>query len=241
MLSRLIRDSGNIDVHCVRAEGEELPPRRATPPRWQVNDARGYAVAAGVAAGVTAVNFILQRWVGDDPLSLIYLLSVVGLGMFVGRGPTLAAATLTALLWNFFFTEPRLTFRITRATDTMMFDLFCGRAGHGDTWPPGSRRNKPPNAGARGRATALYLLTRELAEAKVCGTAGRDHPPVGTVFKADVARALAGQTERRVVPYPFGTLDVSEKEASVAWAFHMRNRPGTHGYSPWPRHSTCHW
>ena len=69
---------------------------------------QSYGAALGVVAGVTGLNAVLQHWLGNQPVALIYLLSVVILAMFVGRGPTLAAATLTALLWDFFFTEPRL-------------------------------------------------------------------------------------------------------------------------------------
>jgi two-component system sensor histidine kinase KdpD len=236
LLSRLIRDSANIDVHCVRAESEERPPRRATPPRWQVSDARGYAVAAGVAAGVTAVNFILQRWIGDDPLSLIYLLSVVGLGMFVGRGPTLAAATLTALLWNFFFTEPRLTFRITTATDTMMFLTYFAVALAMGHLAARLRAQQAAEREREERATALYLLTRELAEAKdFAELLGAIIRQLGTVFKADVAVLLPDRPNgEELVPYPFGTLDVSEKEASVAtWAF-RHAKPAGHATDTLP-------
>src|SRR5262249_50933815 len=71
-------------------------------------------------------------------------------------------------------------------------------------------------------ATALYLLTRELAEAKdYAELLGAIIRQLGTVFKADVAVLLPGRPENdELVPYPFGSLEVSEKEASVAaWAF----------------------
>jgi K+-sensing histidine kinase KdpD len=85
MLSRLIRFSGNIDVHCVRAEGEELPRPRIRL-RFGVPDVRGYALAGGAVAVITVVNLILRQWIGYEPVSLIYLLTVVGLGIVVGRG-----------------------------------------------------------------------------------------------------------------------------------------------------------
>ena len=85
---------------------------------------RGYGVALGFVAGATALNAILQRWLGYQSLALIYLLSVVVLAMFVGRGPTLAAATLTALLWNYCFVPPIFTLRITGVTDVMLFCTY---------------------------------------------------------------------------------------------------------------------
>ena len=72
------------------------------------------------------------------------------------------------------------------------------------------------------RATALYLLTRELAGGKdfteLLGVVIRQ---LGEVFKADVAVLLPDANRKaELVSYPFGTLDVSEKEAGVAaWAF----------------------
>jgi len=124
LLNRLIRESGDIDVHAVRAEGETPLLRGPPTPRFKPADWQSYAVAFGVVAGVSGINAILQRWLGYQSLALVYLLSVVILAMFVGRGPTLAAATLTALLWNFLFVPPVFTFRISGATDVMLFITY---------------------------------------------------------------------------------------------------------------------
>ena len=73
--NRLIRGSGYIDVHIVRAEGEEAPLRRRRSPRFEVTDTRGYAVAAGVVAVVTGINHSpTVDWLRTG--SLMYLLSV---------------------------------------------------------------------------------------------------------------------------------------------------------------------
>src|SRR5437660_269301 len=37
-LNRLIRESGHVDVHAVRAEGEEVTVRRSQPPRFEITD-----------------------------------------------------------------------------------------------------------------------------------------------------------------------------------------------------------
>src|SRR4029077_4604396 len=124
LLNRLIRDSGHIDIHAVRAEGEAPLFRRPATPRFTSASARGYGVAVAVVAGVTALNVLLQHWITYQALALVYLLSVVVLAMVVPRGPTLVAATLTALLWDYFFTEPRFSFRILNAPDAMMFATY---------------------------------------------------------------------------------------------------------------------
>ena len=243
MLSRLIRDSGNIDVHCVRAEGKDPPSRKPQLPRLQISDARGYAAAGSVVAIVTGLNLVLQTWIGYEPVSLIYLMSVVGLGIFVGRGPTLAAATLTALLWNFFFTEPRFTLRIGSAADTMMFVTYFAVALAMGHLTARLRAQQTAEREREERATALYLLTRELAEAKdFAELLGAIIRQLGTVFKADIAVLLPDtRGGEELVPYPFGTLDLSEKEASVAaWAF-RHAKPAGHDTDTLPSAEALYW
>ncbi|HWI56067.1 MAG TPA: DUF4118 domain-containing protein, partial [Bacillota bacterium] len=165
LLNRLIRESGYIDVHAVRAEGEAPLLRPPPAPQFDAASARGYLTALSVVAGVTGLNALLQPWLRYQSLALVYLLSVVILAMFVGRGPTLAAATATALLWNFLFVPPQFTFRISGATDLMLFCTYFVVAlamGHL------AARLRAQQAAERRReqhATAMYLLTRELAQA----------------------------------------------------------------------------
>src|ERR1039457_1702734 len=124
LLNRLIRESGHIDIHAVRAEGEAPLLRRLPTPLFDAGAARGYDVALGFVAGSTGLNGVLQQRLGYQSLALIYLLSEVVLTMFVGRGPTLVAATLTALLWDFFFVPPVFTFRIESLADLMLFCTY---------------------------------------------------------------------------------------------------------------------
>src|SRR5258706_11644607 len=124
VLNRLIRESGNIDVHAVRAESETPILRRPAALRFAAGDSQAYGGVLGVVAGITGLNAVLQRWMGYQSLALVYLLSVVVLATFVGRGPSLLAATLTALLWNFLFVPPLFTLRITGATDVMLFCTY---------------------------------------------------------------------------------------------------------------------
>lgn len=227
-LNRLIGESGNIDVHVVRADGE-APPLQRPAPRFQRADARAYALAAGVVAVVTAINLVLQRWIGYHAVSLINLVSVVGVGLFAGRGPTLAAAALTALSWNFFFTAPRLTLRIASPADSMSFATYFVVAlamGHLTS------RLRAQQAAERRReqhATALYLLTRELAKAtdlvELLAVVMRE---VGKTFQAEAAISLPEPGgEEPLTTYFASTWNLPEKEFSVAaWAFQHRQPAG---------------
>jgi two-component system sensor histidine kinase KdpD len=61
---------------------------------------------------------------GYQAIALVYLLAVVLLALFIGRGPILFGAALTALGWNFFFVPPRYSFHIAGTYDKMMLVMY---------------------------------------------------------------------------------------------------------------------
>jgi two-component system, OmpR family, sensor histidine kinase KdpD len=232
VLNRLIRESGNIDVHAVRAEGEALPFPRPRLAGFVAADARAYTVALGVVAGVTGLNWLLRLEMGEQyyqSLALVYLMSVVVLAMFVGRGPTLAAATLTALLWNFLFVKPYYTFRIGGVTDVMLFCTYFAVALAMGHLAARLRAQQAAELRREQRATALYLLTRELANASdfadLLAVIIRE---VGKVFRADAALSLPDEVpDGPLTPYFASSWALSDKEQSVAaWAFRRRQPAG---------------
>jgi two-component system sensor histidine kinase KdpD len=242
LLNRLIRDSGNIDIHAVRAEGEAPLLRPLRLPRWDASTARGYGIALGFVAGATAVNALLQHWLGYQSLALIYLLSVVVLAMFVSRGPTLMAATLTALLWNYFFVPPIFTFRITGVTDLMLFCTYFVVALAMGHLAARLRAQQAAERRREYRATALYFLTRELAQASdfadLLAIVIRE---VGKATRAEVALSLPEETpDAPLTPYFASTWAIGEKEQSVAsWAFGHR-QPAGHGTDTLPSAEGLH-
>jgi two-component system sensor histidine kinase KdpD len=229
LLNRLIRDSGHIDIHAVRAEGDAPLLRRLPTPRFDAGVARGYGVALGFVAGATALNAILRQWLGYQSLALVYLLSVVVLAMFVGRGPTLLAATLTALLWNFCFVPPVFTFRITGPTDLMLFCTYFVVALAMGHLAARLRAQQAAERRREQRATALYLLTRELVQASdfadLLAIIIRE---VGKATQAEAALSLPEEAPNApLTPYFASTWAMAEKEQSVAsWAFLHRQSAG---------------
>lgn len=229
LLNRLIRDSGHIDVHAVRAEGEAPLLRRPATPRFQAGAARGYWMAIAVAGGVTALNEVLKHWLTYQSLALIYLLSVVALAMVVARGPTLVAATLTAMLWNYLFVDPIYTLRITNLADLMLFCTYFIVALAMGHLTARLREQQAAERQREQRATALYMLTRELAQASdfadLLAIIIRE---VGKAAQAEVGLSLPGESqEGSLTPYFASTWALPEKEQSVAsWAFLHRQAAG---------------
>lgn len=74
--------------------------------------ATGYAAATAMVGFATLVAAALDGVTTVPNLSLVFVLPVILTALFFGLGPTLAAAVLGALAFNFFFTAPRWTLQV---------------------------------------------------------------------------------------------------------------------------------
>jgi two-component system, OmpR family, sensor histidine kinase KdpD len=165
MLRRLVRGCGDIDVHVVPGDPGPRPsllPRWSWPggPKWSQ-----YAMAIGMVLLVTLVSFFLSPPAGVHATALIFLLTMVLMGLFLDRGPTLLAATLCALVWDYVFLPPVFAFRVSNLDDALLLATYFVIA---VVLGQLTSRNRAQAAAERlreTRATALYLLMRELSEA----------------------------------------------------------------------------
>lgn len=83
------------------------------------DQARGYVVALLLVSVATLVGLaIAPRW-GTSSVDLLYLPAVLAVAAFAGLGPALFAAVGSMLCYNFFFTAPHLTFRISNPNDVL--------------------------------------------------------------------------------------------------------------------------
>jgi two-component system, OmpR family, sensor histidine kinase KdpD len=165
LLARLVHESGNIDVHVVRVDAEGS---RKRPPPWRMRPESGwpqYAAALGAVAAVTALNLLLAPLVGARSVALIFLMVIVGLAMWVGRGPVYLAAALSAILWNYLFLPPKYTFYVQSLEDAMMLGMYFIVAIAMGQLISRVRARERTDRRREERATAMYLLTLDLADA----------------------------------------------------------------------------
>lgn len=227
LLRRLTRESGNIDLHVVRAEKVGGTKTRQTL-RLLLPESgwKQYATVLGVLAAVGLFNVVLMQWTGPRVPGFVFLLSVVVLALFVGRGPVFLAGAVSALAWNFFFLPPRFTFVIQSAEDAILFGMYFVIAIVLGQLVSRIRAQEQAERRREERATALYQLSRELSQA---GT--RDEvvwqltAEVSRVFSAPAAVSLPGP--RGLATHPDSPLLLNEKELNVAqWAFEHRQAAG---------------
>ncbi len=232
LLWRLARESGDIDVHIVRAE----PPASGTAARatdlkrWDASRFTSplsqYAVAAAIVGVTCLFNLAIMDRTEPSVPGLVFLLAVVLAAFFVGRGPVMFAGALSALVWNFVFLPPRFTFHIERPEHGVLFGTYFVVALVLGQLVARIRLQQEAERKREERASALYELTRDLA-----GVGSRDEvvwqlmAQVNRFFKAP--SAVVVPSDGRLRPHPDGVLVISGKELAVAdWAFQQRKTAG---------------
>lgn len=191
---------------------------------------RHYELAFAVFVAVSLLNLWLQKWIGYQAIALVYLLAVVMLALVVGRGPTLFGTALTAIGWSF-LAPPLYSFHIAGFYDKMMFTMYFVVALTVGQLTAQLRAQRLADRQREERSTALYLLTRELADATdLPDILSKVVRHVGEVFGAEIALLLPNPNEQnRLTPHPAGTWFPDEEEQSVAaWTFE-HNQPAGRG------------
>ncbi len=89
----------------------------ARKPAW-----RAYGLASAVVVASTGLDALMARSVAQSNLVMVYLLGVVLVASFLGRGPAILASVLSVGAFDFFFVEPHLTFAVA---DTQYLITFA--------------------------------------------------------------------------------------------------------------------
>jgi two-component system sensor histidine kinase KdpD len=190
---------------------------KAVRPNW-----RSYVVTTALVALATGAGALARMRLDLPDLVLLYLLVVVIAAARFGRGPSLAAATLSILAFDFFFIPPTFTFDVSepRHVLTFVLMLIVGLLTSGLTLRIRRQEHE---------ARALYGLSRDLTsavDAEQAALATTHHAAEicgggAAVFTFDgdgAARPMA--SSGAALP-----LDGRESEA-LTWAFRQRRPSG---------------
>lgn len=217
LLRTLMQESGDIDLHVIRAEKAGAKETRWRPAA--VSTLNQYLVALSAVMATGLLNLALVPVAGPRVPGLIFLVAVVVLALFVGRGPVLLAGAASALAWNFFFLPPRFTLIIEKAEDALLFLVYFIVALVLGQLVARIRAQSDAERRREERASALYELTRQFAEA-----GSRDEvvwqliAQVDRVFRSPATVCLP--VGDALSPHPDGSLTLAEKELGVSdWAF----------------------
>ncbi len=173
VVHELVRKTGPISVHVISAgEGESIPPKPAlcydtgsvaTRPDVEPFRVQPYLAGAGVVALALGIGVFLQRFVGVQTVSLVFLIAVLTSAIAWGLLPSLLAAILSTLAFNFFFLPPLYTFTISDPENVVALFFFLVVAVIVSNLTAGVRA-QILNTRRRAKTTAeLYAFSRKVA------------------------------------------------------------------------------
>jgi len=162
----IVRHSGNIDVRIISAEpdrparrlGEQL--RRRRPLRLN-----RYFSALALVAAAGVVAKMLQLWLSLPDPALVFLTGVLFAAIIGGLGPSITAAFLSLLVYDFFFVHPVYTFTVTKSQDLLSLFVFLVVAVLTSNLTARIRDQAETARRREERTAALYAFSRQLAGA----------------------------------------------------------------------------
>ena len=110
----------------VRRSPASLIPKKTvrTAERSEPFDPRPYVFALLAVGAAIGVSELLWPWIGRENTDLVFLTAIVGIAVRFGLWPSLFASAVSALCYNFFFTEPYYTFSIADPRNVIAIVFF---------------------------------------------------------------------------------------------------------------------
>jgi two-component system sensor histidine kinase KdpD len=153
----------------------------------------GYAAAVALVALAAGAALLLDAAFGPIPnLSLVFVPPVVVAAVSFGAGPSLLAAALSALAYNFFLIAPRHTLRVADPANVLALVLLLGVAALVSAVAAQSRRRALAALEGAEQAAALRALARGLmGERSRQGIGQRCAEALRRIFQAPACVLLA--------------------------------------------------
>jgi two-component system, OmpR family, sensor histidine kinase KdpD len=231
-INRLIRYSGNIDVYILGSDiqSKDKFKEKVSLPSF-TSSLRQYIAALIIVIIVAVICFFIKEFIGYQVVSFALLFVVSTLAFFFGTGPILLSATLSALIWDFFFIPPPYTFHVDKPEDMLMLIMFFIIALLSGVLTSRIRRQEMKIRIREERTHALYQLTRELSIAtgveEVIGIAKKG---IKDYFNLN-SRILLKNEEDQLdyMGHKETNFTLTENDRSVAlWTFQHHSKAGKH-------------
>ena len=229
-VNRLIRYSGNIDVYILGSDTQidDKFRYKASLPSFTSSINQYFAATLSIVF-TAAICFLIKEFIGYQVVSFALLFVVSILAFFFGTGPILLAATLSSLIWDFFFIPPPYTLHVERPEDMLMLTMFFIIALLNGVLTSRVRHQEQKIRVREERTHALYQLAKELSSATgivdVLNLTEKDIRKYFGLESAVILKDESGHLEKSVRHET--SLSFSENEMSIAeWTFRHSSKAG---------------
>lgn len=225
IISRTVKECGNIDVFIVSAKDITRDKKRKTFLKPVMHSKFSeYMVVGAIILAASLICKIWADFLGYQTVALILLLIVSLLPLYFGRGPILMAAVISPVIWDYFFVPPFNTIYISKKEDFLLFISFIIFAMVSGTLISKLRISRETVKNREQITLSLFRFADSLSKASdIAGIIQSSSDNIKKVFSADSAFYLADD---------FGKLSIdngrlSEKEkAIVHWVYQNSQKAG---------------
>lgn len=229
-VNKLIKYSGNIDVYVLgsdRSEDNQYMRYFGLPSF--TSGLSQYFLSAFFTILTAAVFFPLKEIIGYQVVAFGLLFTVSILALFIGIGPVLLSATLSALVWDFFFIPPPFTLHVDRIEDVLMLVMYFIIAMIAGVMTSRIRKQGKLTRERELRTNALYQLTRDLSMTSGINNVVdvsvkyiRKYSGLESFFLLQEGNNILSKTIK-----PENSIDLSDNEFSIAdWSFRHSRKAG---------------
>lgn len=218
LIERIGKFAPDLDVIQIARENSDARPE----PTALDNNSRidwldyGLAVCGCVVATVIATG--LHAYIELTNIAMIFLLSVVLVAVYCGRGAAVLAAILSVASFDFFFVPPRFTFAVSDVKYLLTFAVMLIVALITGQLTAGARYQARVAVNRELRARALADMSRELSAALMLEQiANIAHRFIESSFEAKSALLIADDNDK--LQAAVGAASLSTDPGIAQWAF----------------------
>lgn len=232
IVSRLLKESGKIDVYIVNTEPVEkykkFDIKRLISSQSPLAH---YFISNLIVAVVALILYFLTDIVGYQTCGFILLLTVTLLPLLFGPGPVITSAITGTAIWDFFFIPPKFTMYIRKSEDLMMLFTFLIVASV-TGWLTSRLKQRERIISQREEQTrAMYSLANNLSSAR-----GKDEVfscakyNIQKVFNCELYVSLSDDGRKlNLTELPVSDLKVTDKDYAIAqWVFDNKKEAGNY-------------
>lgn len=232
LLERLVQESLEVDVHIIRQEGAAL----ARP--GLIDELSYYRTRTGVTKywyslciilGTALAGLFIEHYIGYRAVGFLFLLAVIGIGMFGSMGAVILCAFLSGFIWDYFFIPPKMTFAISNTEDFLMCTAYLVVALITGFLTNRIRFHEKVIREREERTNVLYEVLQDIANAtEKSDFLSKVTARVGNLLNADcgvILRSPLGKLEfAEAREY---SIQLNEKDQAVAqWSFENKKMAG---------------
>ncbi len=163
---RIVAKTSQFDVLLLSGEeGETEAPELVTKPPPTKIEWLGYALATLCIAAATGAAYLIDLGLPLANISVVFLLAVLLIAMWLGRGPAVFASVLSFLSYDYLFTLPRFTFSLSNTQNLITLAFFLAAAVIVSNLASRVRRQVDAAKTNARRTMNLYDFSRKIAVA----------------------------------------------------------------------------